>query len=83
MNGVQAESDFSAYVFPHLLSETILVGNWMGFDWEDKFTSGPIVYSRDKVSSDELNKAVSAARLPNMDLMYADMLIDKLKVSSQ
>lgn len=55
-NCVQDESEFYTGIFPNLLPKNILIGTWIAFDWQHRFFTGPMIFSRTEMNLDELNE---------------------------
>lgn len=74
-NCIQDTSESFIVVYPNLLSENILIGIWLGFDWQHRQISGPIVLSREEMNIAELNKKLTAEELKHS---FKGEKIDKL-----
>lgn len=56
------EEDMALVVYPNLIHRGILIGMWVGEDFDKNWCSGPILLSRDELPSDD-EKAQLARRL--------------------
>jgi hypothetical protein len=75
-NCVQDPSDFVTYVFQNIYSSQVLVGFWVGSDWQRKYTVAPIIYSREQKNAKELNEIICTAELlEGILLQNADVVI--------
>jgi hypothetical protein len=63
LNCVQDTSDFATVVFSNLLCKELLVGLVIGFDWQRKPFSGPIIFSKSELGLDDLNKTLHSEEL--------------------
>lgn len=52
--------------YPHLLSNEVLVGVWVGHDYDEHMSAGPIVLSRNPQSADLLAAIAQAEQLLNI-----------------
>ena len=60
---IQDPTDRAIIVYPNLLSENLLVGQWLGFDFGKKPLSAPIILSRKELTVEELNNYVVTQNL--------------------
>lgn len=76
---VQEPSDVIVEIFPTVYSHDVLVGIWVGVDFQREFTVAAQVYSRSNRDAEELNKIISASHLPHTLPKEAHTLIRNLK----
>lgn len=48
-SGIQDSSEFLLSFFSNLLSDKILAGLWIGFDWQHKYICRPIILSKSEM----------------------------------
>lgn len=60
---LQDETDFASMVFSKLWCTSILIGIWIGFDWQVQPTAAPIILSRNLLSEKDLNKTMMESGL--------------------
>lgn len=59
----EVSTEFVLMLYPNLLKQTVIVGSWMGWDYDLNPSVGPIILSRAELGKAELDRLVREIRV--------------------
>ncbi len=60
-SSTQDSSEFASIIFPDLRSREVLIGIWVGFDNNRNLIAAPVIWSKNPMEVDEMNKLIKSS----------------------